>query len=239
MSKSYQDTLEHFGVHEADCSFEQLRNCAVKLTAEPPGGEALRWHDEIVQRLVQDGDSVIDLGCGDGELLHRLAKCRKCWRQGIEADEEMVGKCIARGIPVCHGDMLDIIDLIPDKSYTWAIIEDTLTTLKNPVEALNKMLRIAKACIITFPNFAHWSMRFTFSLGGRMPVTKSFPFKWYDTPNIHNCSINDFMDWIGAEKLQVMEAWVLVEGKVAKYDADSQHNITASQALFVVKEKQN
>ena len=235
-NKLIKDTLALFGIYGNDCSFEQLGDCARKLSAEPPGGEALRWHDSIVQRLVQDGDSVIDFGCGDGELLFQLAKCRECWMQGIESDEESVSHCIERGIPVCHGDMMEIIDLIPDQSYTWGILEDTLTVLKNPVETLDKMLRVADACIISFPNFAHWSMRFTFSLGGRMPVTKSFPFKWYDTPNIHNCSINDFMDWIQAKKLDVMEAWVLVEGNVEKYDASKEHNVTASQALFVVRE---
>ncbi len=231
----YREALANLGIHEADCSFDKLGECASAFPFEAESGPTMRWHDGIVLRLVNDCDSVIDFGCGDGELLYRLSLCRNCWMQGIESDEEMVGRCIERGIPVCHGDMIDIIDLIPDKSYTWGVLEDTLTMLKNPLDALNRMLRVADACIVSFPNFAHWSMRFTFSLGGRMPVTKSFPYKWYDTPNIHNCSINDFMDWIASEHITVIEAWVLVDGNVEKYDAAKDHNITASQALFVVK----
>ena len=103
-----------------------------------------------------------------------------------------------------------------------------------PLDVLNEMLRVADKCIVTFPNFAHWSVRFTFSLGGRMPVTKSLPHTWYNTPNIHLCSLTDFMDWVRSDGVDIQEAWVLVDGKVLEFDPTKSHNIIGEQALFVI-----
>lgn len=230
----FKQVLEHFGV-KSDCSFEILRQCAKHLTAEAPGKGITRWHDSIIRRLVKSGDSLIDLGCGNGELLANLAYHCKCWMQGIESDEELVNRCVERGLPVCHADVSDVLDVLPDKNYTWAVLEDTLQTLRQPLDVLQKMLRVAEHSIVSFPNFAHWSVRFTFSLGGRMPVTKSLPNKWYNTPNIHLCSITDFMDWVRQEKVRIIESWVLVEGKVVPFDSACGHNITGEQALFVIE----
>jgi len=230
----YKQTLEHFGV-SGDCSFEILRQCAKHLVADAPQTGVKRWHDSIIQRLVKQGDSLIDLGCGNGDLLAFLSHSCRCWMQGVESDEAKVNRCVERGLPVCHADVSDLMDLLPDENYTWAVLEDTLTTLERPLEVIRKMLRIAKHSIVTFPNFAHWSVRFTFSLGGRMPVTRSLPYKWYDTPNIHLCSISDFMDWARSEKIKIIESWALVEGQVVPFDPTCGHNITAEQSLFVIE----
>ena len=155
--------------------------------------------------------------------------------QGIESNEELVNRCVERGLPVCHADIEDILDILPDKNYTWAVLEDTLQTLQNPLDVLEKMLRVANKSIVSFPNFAHWSVRFTFSLGGRMPVTKSLPNKWYNTPNIHLCSISDFQDWIRQDNVTILEAWVLINGEVREFDPSEGHNISAEQALFVLQ----
>ncbi|MBR0457729.1 MAG: methionine biosynthesis protein MetW [Victivallales bacterium] len=229
----YLQTLAHFGIDAMDCSFEQLKDCAKHLLASKPTETVARWHDTIVQRLVREDQSVIDLGCGDGELLARLSVANNCWVQGIESDEGKVYRCIERGVPVCHGDLQEVMHLIPDKSYDWAILENTLQTLWQPLAVMEDMLRISRRCIVSFPNFAHWGMRFTFGIGGRMPVTRSFPYTWYDTPNIHLCSITDFMDWVTEAKVRVLNAWVLVEGKVVSFKPNSDHNITGEQALFV------
>lgn len=230
----YEGTLAKFGV-KSDCSFETLRQCATQYKGDNSVNVGRAWHDPIIQRLVGSGDSLIDLGCGDGELMARLSYFCKCWVQGIESDENMVNRCVERGLPVCHADVEDILDILPDKNYTWAVLEDTLQTLKNPLDVLDKTLRVADKAIVSFPNFAHWSVRFTFSLGGKMPVTKSLPNKWYNTPNIHLCSITDFQDWIRTEHLDILEAWVLKEGEVEEFDPSLGHNISAEQALFVLQ----
>ncbi|MBQ7652505.1 MAG: methionine biosynthesis protein MetW [Victivallales bacterium] len=232
----YEKTLASFGIR-SDCSFETLRQCARQFqnTGDTSANVGRGWHDHIIQRLVNSGDSLIDLGCGDGELMARLSYTCKCWVQGIESNEELVNRCVERGLPVCHADIEDILDILPDKNYTWAVLEDTLQTLQNPLDVLEKMLRVANKSIVSFPNFAHWSVRFTFSLGGRMPVTKSLPNKWYNTPNIHLCSISDFQDWIRQDNVTILEAWVLINGEVREFDPSEGHNISAEQALFVLQ----
>ena len=229
----FKRTLNNFGI-EADCSFEMLRQCSMLYASNPANTPVQRWHDDIIKRLVKCDDSLIDLGCGDGELMARLSYACNCWLQGVEVNEDLVNRCVERGLPVCHGDLSDILNVLPDKSYTWAVLEDTLFTLKAPLDVLNEMLRVADKCIVTFPNFAHWSVRFTFSLGGRMPVTKSLPHTWYNTPNIHLCSLTDFMDWVRSDGVDILEAWVLVDGKVLVFDPTKSHNIIGEQALFVI-----
>ena len=231
----YLQTLEHFGVKSNDCSFEKLKECALHLQADTPDKGVARWHDAIVQELVKPGESILDLGCGDGELLARLSYHCNCWVQGIEADEGKVNRCIERGVPVCHGDLSEITSLLPDKSYDWSVLENTLQTLRSPLQVLEEMLRVSRRSIVSFPNFAHWSIRFTFSLGGRMPVTKSLPYTWHNTPNIHLCSITDFLDWVQEAKVRILNSWVLVEGQVIPFQADSDHNITGEQAMFVIE----
>jgi len=233
----YNQILGHFGVESVDCSFEELKNCARLLTAAKPDQVVKRWHTGIIQNLVKHGDSLIDLGCGDGELLAHLAYTCNCWIQGIERDEAMVNRCIERGVPVCHAELIDVLDLIPDKSYTWAVLEDTIQTLTRPLETLEKMLRVANKSIVTFPNFAHWSVRFTFSVGGRMPVTKSLPYKWYNTPNIHLCSISDFLDWVKVENVHIIDSWCFTEGRIEHFDIAKGHNITAEQVMFIIEKK--
>jgi methionine biosynthesis protein MetW len=182
-------------------------------------------------------DSLLDLGCGDGELLARLSAKKGCWVQGVEWEEDDANRCIERGIPVCHADLEKILPSIPDRSYTWAVLENTLFTLKRPLDVVREMLRIADRSVVTFPNFAHWSVRFTFSLGGRMPVTKALPYKWYDTPNIHLCSITDFLDVVAEWNLEILHSWVLVEGETVPFDPDTEQNITGEQALFVIRNR--
>ena len=232
--ESMRKILSHFGIEKNDCTFSKLSECAREFVKDTITGQR-RWHDNLIRNLIQTGDSIIDLGCGDGELLARISTTVRCRVQGVEGDETQVYKCIERGLPVCHADILDILPIIPDGSYTWAILEDTVQTLVQPMEVLSQMLRIADNCIISFPNFAHWTVRYTFSLGGRMPVTRALPYTWYNTPNIHLCSITDFLDWVESEKLVVTASWALVEGKVVPFSLSLNHNITAEQAMFVVK----
>ena len=235
--ESYLRVLEHFGIKRNDSTFEQLKECALNLQADMSDKAVAHWHDTIAHKLIQPGESVLDLGCGDGELLSILSKDHRCWVQGIESDEAKVNQCIERCVPVCHGDLTEIMRLLPDNSYDWTVLENTLQTLQEPIHTLEEMLRISRHSIVSFPNFAHWTVRFTFSLGGRMPVTRSLPYTWYNTPNIHLCSITDFLDWVAKANVRILDAWVLVEGKIVPFSRDSDQNITGEQALFVIERK--
>ena len=230
----FKRTLNNFGI-EADCSFEMLRQCSMMYDSTPADTPVQRWHDDIIKRLVKCDDSLIDLGCGDGELMARLSYECNCWLQGVEINEDLVNRCVERGLPVCHGDLSDILNVLPDKSYTWAVLEDTLFTLKAPLDVLNEMLRVADKCIVTFPNFAHWSVRFTFSLGGRMPVTKSLPHTWYNTPNIHLLTINDFFDFCKKRDIKIEKAIYCTKGRKKKSIFITTANFFSEEAIFLIR----
>ena len=233
--------LQAVGVKSSDSSFLALYQRVADFytsgkdfTTHAPK----RWEDPLIETLVRPNDSILDLGCGNGDLLARLSYQHDVVLQGVDRDGEAVIRCIERGMPVCHEDLERFLGILPDQCYTYAVLEKTLQTLQYPLKTLNQMLRIARWGIVSFPNFAHWSVRLAFSLGGRMPVTASLPNTWYDTPNIHLCSITDFLDWTEKDNINIVRAWALVEGKIQDYViGENDYNITADQAMFVIERK--
>lgn len=230
-----EEFLRTLGVDSCDCDFDMLRQHLDKALAEhsivsPPS----HWEDEYIERILSPGDTVLDLGCGRGELLARLAKHHDLSCQGVECDLQAALTCIERGLPVCLMDLDKVLLNIQEQSFTYAVLERTLQTLQNPLDTLKEILRVAHYGVISFPNFAHWSVRLSFALGGRMPITGSLPYHWYDTPNIHLCSVNDFLDWIAKNNLRICQAWAYLENEVVEFVADS-HNITAREVLFVIE----
>jgi methionine biosynthesis protein MetW len=229
--------LEKLGVRTRDSDFDSLRKIVDDALAQ--GDDAFgapvppRWQDRVIEELVAPQSSILDVGCGEGDLLVRLAENTKATVQGLELNQEMVMRCIERGIPTYHGDLENGLKNFPDKAFDYVILEETLQTLARPMNVLKELLRVGHKSIISFPNFAHWKVRLAFSLGGRMPMTEALPYQWHDTPNIHLCSINDFMDWTLQDKVHILAARVLVNGKVEEYREE--HNLTAQQALFLVE----
>jgi len=197
-----------------------------------PGGASHRWQDAIIEGLVPRGCSVLDLGCGDGTLLARLMAANDVCAQGVELDQDTVLQCIERGVPVFHGDLDEGLGGFPDESVDIVILEETLQTLHRPVRVLEEMLRVGRCGVVSFPNFAHWRVRKAFGLGGRMPVTQELPHTWHTTPNIHLCSIRDFLDWALSARVRVLDAYVLADGGSRTLCAGD--NLTASEALFVL-----
>ncbi len=190
----------------------------------------------LIAEMVSPGARVLDVGCGDGDLLELLAERRQVDGRGIEKGRAEVSECVARGLSVIHGDADVDLAFYPDKSFDYAILSLTIQATKEPKLVLENLLRIGRHAIISFPNFAHWRPRFQFTITGRMPVTDSMPYRWYDTPNIHFCSIRDFLDLCGeigaeVEKLIVLDgAGRAVSGKVPGF----LQNLLGTQALVLL-----
>jgi methionine biosynthesis protein MetW len=146
-----------------------------------------------VAELVAPGSRVLDVGCGDGELLRLLVEERSVDGRGIELSQQGVNDCVAKGLSVIQGDAdADLVDY-PNDAFDYVILSQTLQATRRPRVVLEHMLRIGRRAIVSVPNFAHWRVRAQLAVLGRMPVTEGLPHSWYDTPNIHFCSIADFL----------------------------------------------
>jgi methionine biosynthesis protein MetW len=193
----------------------------------------------FVADMVERGAKVLDVGCGDGELLRILAERRGVDGRGIEIFREGVNECVAKGLAVIQGDAdTDLVDY-PDDSFDYVILSQTLQATRHPRQVLEHMLRISRHAIVSFPNFGHWGIRLQILLGGRMPRTDNLPYSWYDTPNIHFCTIKDFRDLclaigVRMERAVALNAW----GKPLRLNAPWWFwNLFGEQAVFLLSRK--
>jgi methionine biosynthesis protein MetW len=177
--------------------------------ARGPGGA--RVDLIVVADMVERGARVLDVGCGDGELL-RLLETRGVDGRGIELSREGVNECVAKGLAVIQGDADTDLGDYPDDAFDFVILSQTLQATRHPRVVLEHMLRIGRYAIVSFPNFGHWKIRLQILFGGRMPHTDNLPYAWYDSPNIHFCTIKDFRELcrvVGArmDKAVALNAW--------------------------------
>lgn len=153
----------------------------------------IRADHQLVFDMVREGTRVLDVGCGDGVLLHHLAERKGVDARGIELSREGVAACVGRGLAVIQGDADTDLSDYPDDCFDYVILSQTIQATRRPRAVLEQMLRIGRNAIVSFPNFGHWRIRQHLMFHGRMPVTDNLPFSWYDTPNIHFCTIRDFV----------------------------------------------
>ena len=156
---------------------------------------------QLVADLIRSGARVLDVGSGDGGLLELLRDAKQVDGRGVELSQRGVNECVARGLSVIQGDADTDLVFYPDNGFDYVILSQTLQATRNPKQVLSELLRIGERAIVSFPNFGHWRVRLSLLLRGRMPVTRDLPYSWYDTPNIHFCTIRDFValcDEIGA-----------------------------------------
>ncbi|MCL4236008.1 MAG: methionine biosynthesis protein MetW [Deltaproteobacteria bacterium] len=200
------------------------------VTGRVPVG---RWDHELIERIVASGTSVLDLGCGRGSLLHALRVKKGVRGQGVEKDPEKLIECVARGVPVIHGDLdAGLLGTFPRDAFDYVVLEMTLQTVKNPRDIMLEMLRVGRVGVVSFPNFGHWRVREQLLRDGRTPVTDTLPFRWYDTPNIRVLTIRDFEEFCEANEVHVLDRYVLAGGRYRRMA--STDNVVAEEALYIV-----
>jgi methionine biosynthesis protein MetW len=169
------------------------------------GQETKRRLDyQLIEAMVPQSSKVLDLGCGDGQLLAELAENKGCEGRGIEINEQAVLQCIDRGVAVYHGDMMEGMGFYDDGSFDVVILSQTLQQTSAPVQVIHEMLRVGETAIISFPNFGYWQVRLELLFTGRMPRNGLLPYAWYDTPNVHLCTVTDFRRLCREERLERM-----------------------------------
>ena len=158
---------------------------------------------EIIAELLPKNSRVLDVGCGDGTLIKYLSKEKNIDVRGLELNEENIEICISKGLSVIEGNAETELGQFPDKSFDFVILSQTLQAFYSPVTVLEHLLRIGKASIVSIPNFGYWKVRTSLLFFGRMPETKSLPYKWFDTPNLHMCTIKDFYELCKNKKIKM------------------------------------
>lgn len=147
---------------------------------------------DIIEQWITPGSRVLDLGCGDGELLERLIMAKSAKGYGLEIDADNITACIRRGVPVIEQNIDQGLASIKSDSFDYVVMTQALQIMERPDQVIEQMLRIGRECIVTFPNFGHWRARGHLAFKGRMPVSKFLSYTWYNTPNTHFCTFNDF-----------------------------------------------
>jgi methionine biosynthesis protein MetW len=186
-------------------------------------------HQTIAQ-MVPHGARVLDLGCGDGALMAHLQATRGCTGYGVEIDDVNVHACIARGVNVVQLNLDEGLTMFQDQSFDVVLQIDTLQHLRNAQIMLRETARVGQQGIVAFPNFAHWPNRLQV-LRGQMPVTKTLPYQWYDTPNIRVATFADFEQLADKNNLNITDAFGMQSGQVVRW----QPNLRASTAVFAFK----
>ena len=193
---------------------------------------SLRPDLAIIAREVRAHARILDVGCGDGLLLAALRDTKDADARGMELDARDVATAVARGLSVVQGDAdTDLADY-PDGSFDYAILSQTLQTTKRPDLVLDHLVRIGRQAFVSFPNFAQWRMRLAHMFGGRMPVTEQLPHKWYDTPNIHHVTIDDFRSFLDERNIRIEGQWFLSGDKPRN---ERFANLLAEHAVFLLR----
>jgi methionine biosynthesis protein MetW len=192
---------------------------------------SLRPDLAVIAANVDAGSSVLDVGCGDGTLLAALRDEKQCDARGMELNPANVGLCVGKGLSVIQGDADKDLTFYPDKSVDYAILSQTLQTTMRPDMVLEELLRIGRRAFVSFPNFAHWRVRLSLLWRGRMPVTRLLPVPWYETPNIHHLTVDDFRVLVKERGIAVEGCWFL-SGDAQCSSAAA--NFRAEHAVFLL-----
>ena len=195
--------------------------------------DGIRVDLQLIADMVAPDSRVLDIGCGDGALLDYLAHFKRVDGRGMELSQDGVNACVANGLSVIQGDADTDLRAFPDGAFDYVILSQTLQATRDPRGVLAQMLRVGKHAIVSFPNFGFWRVRLRLMFGGRMPNTEALPYSWFDTPNIHLCTVDDFVAL--CRELSVTIERKIALGATGRPIASALANLRAEQALFLLK----
>ena len=208
-----------------------IAESAAKLSTKAIVRQVLARSDfQIISELVTPGSRVLDLGCGEGELLKWLAETKNVQARGVELDAVKVRHAIARGVMVYQGDFEQGLSDYPDEAFDYVILSQTLQQTFRPLQVLTQMLRVGKRAIVAFPNFAHWRMRWAHLWTGRTPRTELFPYDWHDSPNIHFLTVHDFESLVHKQNWNIEKRIFLQGARQVRFFP----NLLSEVAVFLV-----
>ncbi|MHC4657775.1 MAG: homoserine O-acetyltransferase MetX [Planctomycetota bacterium] len=190
---------------------------------------------ELIESLIEPKSTVLDVGCGDGELLANLVRDKNIRGEGIELDQDLVLDCVCRRLPIIQQDIEDGLGYYGDNSFDYVILSQTLQTVNNPEKVFKELLRVGKKVIVSFPNFAHWKCRAQMFFAGKAPVTKQLPFDWHNSPNIHFLSIKDFDRFCRKLNVRVKRKTPLIKTRISPVRFAP--NLFAEQAIYVTSKE--
>ena len=192
---------------------------------------------KIIANSIQREKSILDVGCGDGELMKFIYENISKKIRGLEISKDNVQKCIQKGLTVIEGNAEIDLQQFPSNSFDYVILSQTLQAFLNPEKVISDLLRIGKTSIVTIPNFGFWKVRFNLLFKGTMPVTKTLPNEWYNTPKLHMCSIKDFVNFCNDRKINLFKSLALTNNKVSSINKFNLNfkNLTSELGIFLIE----
>ena len=192
---------------------------------------------KIISNLIEKNTRVLDVGCGDGTLIEFLQNNKKIDIRGIEISKKNVQKCIGKGLTVIEGDAEKDLAQFPNSSFDFVILSQTLQAFLNPEVVINELLRVGKKAIVTIPNFGSWKVRLHLLIKGTMPITRNLPDEWYNTPNIHMCTIKDFFNFCSDREIKLYKSLALHNEKTSSINNLNLNikNLSAELGIFLIE----
>jgi|TARA_X000000368_G_scaffold521_1_gene352 methionine biosynthesis protein MetW len=192
---------------------------------------------QVIAELIENDKKVLDVGCGDGILMDFLKKNKNTNIRGLEISKSKVQECIAKGLTVIEGNAEKDLKQFPDKSFDYVVLSQTLQAFLDPELVIEELLRVGKKAIVTIPNFGYWKVRLHLLLKGTMPITKRLPDEWYNTPNVHMCSIKDFFHFVKSKDIKIFKS-LAVSNQNVSIIKDSNlpiKNLVADLGIFLIE----
>ena len=192
---------------------------------------------KIIADIITENTRVLDVGCSDGSLMEFLKKSKNVDIRGIEISKEKVQTCISKGLTVIEGDAEFDLKQFPDKSFDYVVLGQTLQAFINPEIVIKELLRVGNRAIVTIPNFGHWKVRLNLLFQGTMPVTKTLPNEWYNTPNIHMCTIKDFFKFSEKINFKIFKSFALMNKNISIINSSnlSFKNLFSELGIFLIE----